>query len=145
MLREMKENDILVVQSIDRLGRNYEEIIEQWRYITKEKNAAIVVIDMPLLDTREERDLAGKLISDIILELLSYVAQTEREFIHKRQEEGIVAARQKGKHLGRKAKSIPDNYEKIYHLWKKGKISANAASKELGVARNTFLKWTRDK
>ena len=143
MLQKIEEKDTLVIQSIDRLGRNYEEIKEQWRIITKEKKAFIVVIDMPLLDTREERDLASRLISDIVLELLSYVAQTEREFIRKRQAEGILAAKEQGTHLGRKALQLPKNYEKIFHLWNKGELSANKASKKLGVSRNTFLKWAR--
>ena len=96
LLRKLKDGDTLVIKSIDRLGRNYEEILEQWRIITKEKSAAIVVLDMPLLDTRRNRDLTGTLIADIVLQLLSYVAQTEREFIHQRQAEGIAAAKARG-------------------------------------------------
>ena len=103
LLRKLKAGDTLVIKSIDRLGRNYDEIIEQWRIITKEKQAAIVVLDMPLLDTRQNRDLTGTLIADIVLQLLSYVAQTEREFIRQRQREGIEIARAKGIHIGRKA------------------------------------------
>ena len=102
LIRKLKNGDTLVIKSIDRLGRNYDEILEQWRLITKEKQAAIVVIDMPLLDTRQSRDLTGTLIADIVLQLLSYVAQTEREFIRQRQAEGIAAAKQQGVKFGRK-------------------------------------------
>ena len=109
LLKRIKPGDTLVIKSIDRLGRNYNEILEQWRVITKEKHTAIVVLDMPLLDTRQGRDLTGTLIADIVLQLLSYVAQTEREFIRQRQAEGIAAARARGKHLGRKPKEKPEN------------------------------------
>lgn len=102
LVRKLKDGDTLVVKSIDRLGRNYGEILEQWRIITKEKAAAIVVLDMPLLDTRKSRDLTGTLIADIVLQLLSYVAQTEREFIRQRQAEGIAAAKLRGVQFGRK-------------------------------------------
>ena len=105
LVRKLKGDDILVIKSIDRLGRNYEEIIEQWRIITKEKKAAIVVLDMPLLDTRQGRDLTGTLIADIVLQLLSYVAQTERDFIRQRQAEGIAAAKQKGVRLDQSRKN----------------------------------------
>lgn len=107
LLRKLKDGDTLVIKSIDRLGRNYEEILEQWRIITKEKSAAIVVLDMPLLDTRRNRDLTGTLIADIVLQLLSYVAQTEREFIHQRQAEGIAAAKARGVKFGRPRKALP--------------------------------------
>lgn len=110
LIKRIKPGDILVIKSIDRLGRNYDEILEQWRVITKEKQANIVVLDMPLLDTRQGRDLIGTLIADIVLQLLSYVAQTEREFIRQRQKEGIEAARANGVHLGRTAMERPDNY-----------------------------------
>ena len=100
LLRKLKSGDTLVIKSIDRLGRNYEEILEQWHVITKEKGAAIVVLDMPLLDTRRSRDLTGTLIADIVLQLLSYVAQTEREFIRQRQAEGIAAAKARGVKFG---------------------------------------------
>ena len=108
LLRKLKDGDTLVIKSIDRLGRNYEEILEQWRIITKEKSAAIVVLDMPLLDTRRNRDLTGTLIADIVLQLLSYVAQTEREFIHQRQAEGIAAAKARGVKFGRPRKALPE-------------------------------------
>ena len=104
MIRKMKSGDTIVIKSIDRLGRNYDEILEQWRIITKEKQVAVVVLDMPLLDTRQNRDLTGTLIADIVLQLLSYVAQTEREFIHQRQAEGIAAAKLQGVKFGRKPK-----------------------------------------
>ena len=111
LLRKLKDGDTLVIKSIDRLGRNYEEILEQWRIITKEKSAAIVVLDMPLLDTRRNRDLTGTLIADIVLQLLSYVAQTEREFIHQRQAEGIAAAKARGVKFGRPRKVLPEAVE----------------------------------
>ena len=110
LLNILQEGDTLVIKSIDRLGRNYEDILDQWRIITKEKKAAIVVLDMPLLDTRQNRNLTGTLIADIVLQLLSYVAQTEREFIHQRQAEGIAAARQRGVRFGPPCKERPSNY-----------------------------------
>ena len=140
----LTKQDVLVVQSIDRLGRNYEEIIEEWRSITKDIGAAIVVIDMPLLDTRKEQDLAGTLISDIVLQLLSYVAQAEREFTRKRQAEGIAAARARGVHMGRLKLKRPRGYKMVYEKWKQGSFSATRAARELGVSRNTFLSWARD-
>ena len=143
LIDKCRPGDTLVIKSIDRLGRNYEEILEQWRIITKEKQTSIVVLDMPLLDTRKGRDLTGTLIADIVLQLLSYVAQTERDFIRKRQAEGIAAARNRGEHLGRKPKEKPDNYPAIYTLWKNGTLSARRAAKTLGVSPKTFLKWTR--
>ena len=116
LLRKLKDGDTLVIKSIDRLGRNYEEILEQWRIITKEKSAAIVVLDMPLLDTRRNRDLTGTLIADIVLQLLSYVAQTEREFIHQRQAEGIAAAKARGVKFGRPRKVLPEGSAKSKHV-----------------------------
>ena len=141
---KLTSDDVLVVQSIDRLGRNYEEIIEEWRTVTKDIGAAIVVLDMPILDTRKERDLAGELISDIVLQLLSYVAQTEREFNHKRQAEGIAAAKARGVKFGREPMPIPANFDNVYSRWKSGDMSATKAATELSVCRNTFLKWTRE-
>ena len=114
LVRKLKDGDTLVVKSIDRLGRNYEEILEQWRIITKEKAAAIVVLDMPLLDTRKSRDLTGTLIADIVLQLLSYVAQTEREFIRQRQAEGIAAAKARGVQFGRRPKEKPPELAGIH-------------------------------
>lgn len=143
LLRKLKAGDTLVIKSIDRLGRNYDEIIEQWRIITKEKQAAIVVLDMPLLDTRQGRDLTGTLIADIVLQLLSYVAQTEREFIKRRQAEGIAAAKQRGVQFGPKPIEKPEDYEFCRNAWERGELSAREAGKRLGVSHNTFLKWVR--
>ena len=145
MLRKIKKDDTLIVKSIDRLGRNYDEILEQWRIITKEKRAAIVVLDMPLLDTRQNRDLTGTLIADIVLQLLSYVAQTEREFIRQRQQEGIAAAKAKGVKFGREPIPRPTEFERLYSQWSEGKISARCAARELHVSHNTFIKWTNSK
>ena len=141
LLRKMKKGDILVIKSIDRLGRNYDEIIEQWRVITKEKEVAIVVLDMPLLDTRQGRDLTGTLIADIVLQLLSYVAQTEREFIKRRQAEGIAAAKAKGVKFGAQPMARPANYAENLALWQNGEISAREAGRRIGVTHKTFLKW----
>lgn len=143
LLRKLKQDDVLVVKSIDRLGRNYEEILEQWRVITKEKKAAIVVLDMPLLDTRQSRDLVGTLIADIVLQLLSYVAQTEREFIKQRQKEGIAAAKARGVRFGRAPMEHPADYDKVYAVWKQGDISAREAGRRLNISYKTFLKWAR--
>ena len=144
LMRKLKAGGTLVIKSIDRLGRNYDEILEQWRLLTKEKQIAIVVLDMPLLDTRQGRDLTGVLIADIVLQLLSYVAQTEREFNHQRQAEGIAAAKARGVHFGRKYKDRGENYKSVMASWRKGKISGRAAAKELGVAHGTFQRWCRD-
>ena len=144
LVKKLKPGDTLVIKSIDRLGRNYDEILEQWRIITKEKRADIVVLDMPLLDTRQGRDLTGTLIADIVLQLLSYVAQTEREYIRQRQAEGIAAARAKGKHLGRRPKEKPENYPAVFVRWRNGELSARKAAQELGVNHKTFLKWTEE-
>ena len=144
MLRKLKNGDTLIIKSIDRLGRNYNEILEQWRIITKEKQTAIVVLDMPLLDTRQGRDLTGTLIADIVLQLLSYVAQTEREFIKRRQAEGIAAAKARGVQFGAKPKSRPDEFIRLVQLWREGSISARAAAKRIGVSHTTFLRWERE-
>ncbi len=141
LLRKLKPGDTLVLKSIDRLGRNYDEILEQWRLLTKEKHVEIVVLDMPLLDTRQGRDLMGTLIADIVLQLLSYVAQTEREFIRQRQAEGIAAAKARGVRFGRKPKKRPEEYERLREEWRAGRISARAAARQLGVAHRTFMKW----
>ena len=140
MVRKLKKDDTLVVKSIDRLGRNYEEILEQWRIITKEKQAAIVVLDMPLLDTRQNRDLTGTLIADIVLQLLSYVAQTEREFIRQRQAEGIAAAKRNGKRLGRPPLPLPEGFDGICIKCKTGQISTRQAAQILGMKHSTFYK-----
>ena len=141
LVRKLKDGDTLVVKSIDRLGRNYEEILEQWRIITKEKAAAIVVLDMPLLDTRKSRDLTGTLIADIVLQLLSYVAQTAREFIRQRQAEGIAAAKLWGLQFGRKPIEDPLEYPMVLETWHRKKLSTRVASARLSVTRNTFQKW----
>lgn len=143
LCRKLKHGDILFIKSIDRLGRNYSEILEQWRYLTKEKKIAIVVLDMPLLDTRKGKDLTGELIADIVLQLLSYVAQTEREFIRQRQAEGIAAARARGVQFGRKPIPKPEGFEPIYLRWKNDELSARQAAQEFGVAHQTFLKWAK--
>lgn len=144
LLRKLKNGDTLVVKSIDRLGRNYNEILEQWRFITKEKQAAIVVLDMPLLDTCQSRDLTGTLIADIVLQLLSYVAQTEREFIRQRQAEGIAAAKQRGVKFGRKPMQRPEAFCTVKMQWKRGKLSARNAAKQLGITHSTFLRWAKE-
>ena len=144
LVRKLKKDDLLYIKSIDRLGRNYAEILEQWRIITKEKGAAIVVLDMPLLDTRRNRDLTGTLIADIVLQLLSYVAQTEREFIHQRQAEGIAAAKARGVKFGRPRKALPEGFGEVKVRWERGELSARAAGKLLGVTHRSFLLWAQD-
>ena len=144
LMQKLKPDDTLVIKSIDRLGRNYEEILEQWRFITKKRQAAIVVLDMPLLDTRQGRDLTGTLIADIVLQLLSYVAQTEREFIHQRQAEGIVAAKARGVKFGRKPMERPVKFQTIRAEWESGQISARKAAARLGITHKTFLKWVEE-
>lgn len=144
LLKKLKPGDIVVIKSIDRLGRNYDEILEQWRILTKEKHADVVVLDMPLLDTRQGRDLTGTLIADIVLQLLSYVAQTEREFIKQRQREGIEIAKANGVHLGRRAMERPENYEKVKSAWMKGELSGREAARLLGVSHTSFRSWMRN-
>lgn len=144
MVRKLKNSDTLVIKSIDRLGRNYDEILEQWRIITKEKQVAIVVLDMPLLDTRQNRDLTGTLIADIVLQLLSYVAQTEREFIRQRQAEGIAAAKAQGVKFGRKPMERPAQFESLREQWQRNELSARAAAKQLGITHRTFLRWANE-
>lgn len=143
LMRKLKDGDTLVIKSIDRLGRNYDEILEQWRVIRKEKGASIVVLDMPLLNTAQSKDLTGTLIADIVLQLLSYVAQTEREFIRQRQAEGIAAAKARGVKFGRQAMERPTEYEYIKAQWQRKELSARAAAKQLGITHGTFLKWVR--
>jgi len=132
--------DVLVVKSIDRLGRNYKEILEQWACITKTRGAAIVVLDMPLLDTREGRDLTGTLVADIVLQLLSYVAQTERELIRQRQAEGIAAALERGVRFGPERIPMPEGFEELAEDWWNGYVTATDAGKMLGVSRKTFTR-----
>lgn len=144
LLCKLKAGDVLVVKSIDRLGRNYSDILEQWRVLTKEKGVAIVVIDMPLLDTRSNRDLTGTLIADIVLQLLSYVAETERTFIRQRQREGIDAALARGQRFGPPPKERPQELAYYAELWAEGKITARYAARKLNLFHTTFLKWARE-
>lgn len=141
MLRRLKTGDLLIIKSIDRLGRNYDEILDQWRIITKEKRADIRVLDMPLLDTSNHRDLTGTLIADIVLQLLSYVAQSERESIRQRQAEGIAAAKARGVKFGRPRLLPPDDFYKVYASWRKKEINSRQAAHILGASQPTFLKW----
>ena len=141
MVRRLRRDDLLYIKSIDRLGRNYGEIQDQWRILTKEKGVDIVVLDMPLLDTRQGRDLTGVLIADIVLQLLSYVAQTEREFIRQRQAEGIAAAKANGVQFGRPPKERPEIFETLQEAWQRKELSARSAAKQLGIDHKTFLLW----
>ena len=138
LLRKLKKDDLLYIKSIDRLGRNYEEILEQWRHLTKEKGIDIVVLDMPLLDTRRGKDLMGTFLSDIVLQVLSFVAENERTNIKQRQAEGIAAAKAKGVRFGRPPKPLPENFHICYQRWKKGEITGTAAAKECGMPLATF-------
>ena len=138
LVRALRANDVLVVKSIDRLGRNYTEILEQWSLITKKREAAIVVLDMPLLDTRQSRDLTGTLISDIVLQLLSYVAQTERENIRQRQMEGIAAAKARGVHFGPMAKTPPENFEALRQAWREKELTLREAASACGMPKSSF-------
>ena len=144
MLRKVKCGDTIVIKSIDRLGRNYDDILAQWRILTKEKQMAIVVLDMPLLNTMQDRDLTGTLIADIVLQLLSYVAQTEREFIRQRQAEGIAAAKKQGVQFGRRPMERPAAFDELSALWQNHEISARAAAKQLGITHSTFLRWVKE-
>ena len=138
MVKKLKPGDLLCVLSIDRLGRNYEEIQDQWRRLTKEIGADISVIDMPLLDTRNGKDLMGTFIADLVLQILSFVAQNERENIRKRQAQGIAAAKARGVKFGRPPRPLPENYHSAYQRWKAGKITGTAAAKECGMPLSTF-------
>lgn len=144
LMRKLKAGDILVVKSIDRLGRSYDEILEQWRTITKKMNVGMVVLDMPLLDTRHENDLTGTLISDIVLQLLSYVAQTERENIRIRQREGIAAARARGVHMGRPQIAVPESFYNVKQRYILGEVTCRQAAESLGISATTFLWWTKN-
>lgn len=144
MIKRMRRGDLLVVKSIDRLGRNYTEILEQWRHITKEIGADIFVIDMPLLDTqKKDGDLTGVFVADLVLQILAYVAQTEREFIRQRQKEGIAVAKSKGVQFGRPPKECPEGFEEIYIRWNSGEISLRTAAETLGVSHSTFYRWCK--
>ena len=145
LLKKLRPGDVLFVKSIDRLGRNYNEILEQWRVITKEKEAAIVVLDMPLLDTRSNRDLTGTLIADIVLQLLSYVAQTEREFIKQRQAEGIAAAKARGVKFGHPLNPLPPDLDAVVTEYMTGAFTSREAAKRLEISQTKFLKWYHEK
>ena len=138
MVRKMKKDDLLYIKSIDRLGRNYAEILEQWRILTKEKGIDIVVLDMPLLDTRQGKDLVGTFLSDVVLQVLSFVAENERTNICQRQAEGIAAAKARGVRFGRPPKPLPENFHQLYQQWKNGKITGTAAAKACGMPLSTF-------
>lgn len=138
LVRRLKKDDLLYIKSIDRLGRNYAEILEQWRILTKEKGIDIVVLDMPLLDTRRGKDLMGTFLSDIVLQVLSFVAENERTNIRQRQAEGIAAAKARGVRFGRPPRPLPENFHEMYQLWKAGKITAEAAAKACQMPPSTF-------
>ena len=138
LLRKLKKDDLLTIKSIDRLGRNYEEILQHWRMLTKEKGIDIVVLDMPLLDTRRGKDLMGTFLSDIVLQVLSFVAENERTNIRQRQAEGIAAAKARGVKFGRPSKPLPEGFDEAYQQWKHGEITGSAAAKECGMPLATF-------
>lgn len=140
MLKRLKEDDLLYIKSIDRLGRNYEEILEQWRLLTREKKVDIVVLDMPLLDTRRGKDLMGTFLSDIVLQVLSFVAENERKNIRERQKEGIHAARLRGVQFGRPQNPLPDNFEMAYHSWQSGEMTVREAAQWCGMPSSTFYR-----
>lgn len=144
LVRKLKKDDLLYVKSIDRIGRNYEEILEEWRKITKEKGADIVVLDMPLLDTRRGKDLIGSFIADLVLQILSFVAQTEREFIHQRQTEGIKAAKARGVRFGRPPVQIPAGFGYSYDRWKRHKVTVSDIARGYNISRATCLRMLKD-
>lgn len=138
LLQKLKKDDLLYIKSIDRLGRNYEEILQQWRLLTKEKGVDIVILDMPLLDTRQGRDLLGTFIADLVLQILSFVAQNEREYIRSRQAEGIAAARARGTRFGRPPLPLPENFLCVFQRWENGELTGAAAARECGMPLSTF-------
>ncbi len=138
LLKKMRKGDLLYIKSIDRLGRNYQEIKNQWQYLTQKKQIDIVVLDMPLLDTREGKDLMGTFISDLILQLLSYVAENERNMIRQRQSEGIAAAKSRGVKFGKPPMKLPDNFEQEYQNWKRGEITGIQAAERCHMPKSTF-------
>ncbi len=138
LVRKLKRDDLLYVKSIDRLGRNYAEILEQWRILTKEKGIDIVVLDMPLLDTRRGKDLMGTFLSDIVLQVLSFVAENERSNIRQRQAEGIAAAKARGVRFGRPSAPLPENFGQIWLQWKTGRISGTVAARLCGMPLSSF-------
>ena len=138
LVKKLKPDDLLYIKSIDRLGRNYVEILEQWRVLAREKRVDIVVLDMPLLDTRRGKDLMGTFLSDIVLQVLSFAAENERTNIRQRQAEGIAAAKARGVRFGRPPKPLPENFHSAYQRWKGGAITGTAAAKECGMPLATF-------
>ena len=138
LLRRLRPGDLLCITNIDRLGRNYEEIQRQWRLLTKEKKVDILVLDMPLLDTRRDKDLLGTFIADLVLQVLSFVAQNERENIRKRQAEGIAAAKKKGIRFGRPPRPLPAEFPTVLRLWSDGKMTLADAAKTCGMAESSF-------
>ena len=146
LVKKLRKGDVLIVLSIDRLGRNYDEIQNQWRIITKVKQVDIVVLDMPLLDTRKkgDQDLTGTFIADMVLQILAYVAQIERENIKQRQKEGIYAAKSRGVIFGRPRKDVPQNFKEIKNQWLQNQITSRQAAKALGIAQSTFLRWVQE-
>ena len=144
LVKKVKAGDLLYILSIDRLGRNYEEIQNQWRILTKEKGVDICVLDMPLLDTRQGKDLMGTFIADLVLQILSFVAQSERENIRKRQEQGIAAAKARGVRFGRPEIPIPDNFEKIVSDWEKKRVSLNETLELCNMSEATFYRKLRE-
>ena len=144
LIRRLKPGDLVAVQSIDRLGRNYREILDQWRLLTKKKRVDMVVLDMPLLDTRQTgQDLTGTFVADLVLQILSYVAQTEREFIRQRQAEGIAAAKRRGTRFGRPPVPLPDNFRQVEAAWRAGRTSLAEALAKTGLKRSTFYLKSR--
>ena len=142
LIKILKEQDILVIKEIDRLGRNYEEILEQWQVITKEIKADIVVLDMPLLDTRTRKEnLTGTFIADLVLQILSYVAETERQSIKQRQREGIEAAKKRGVKFGRPCIPVPEEFYDLKEKWLNKKITSREAATTINVSQDTFLRW----
>lgn len=145
LIKKLKPGDLLIIKSIDRLGRNYTEILEQWRIITKIKKANIKVVEMPLLNTEiGHGDLTGVFISDLVLQILAYVAETERVFIKQRQAEGIAIAKRRGVRFGRERVELPKDFEKYCTLWKEGKISVRQGAETLGMSRTTFYRRCRE-
>jgi DNA invertase Pin-like site-specific DNA recombinase len=144
MLRRLKKGDRLIVKSIDRLGRNYRDVMEQWRVITKKIGADITVLDMPLLDTTREKDLLGTLISDIVLQILSYVAENERTTIRQRQAEGIAAAKARGVRFGRPEVSLPENFDDIFREWNNKRITVQEALRAAGISQSTFYRKVKE-
>lgn len=140
---QLREGDVLVIKSIDRLGRNYKQICEEWREITREIKANIKVLDMPVLDTTRTEGLIGEVISDIVLQLLSYVAEQERAFIKQRQAEGIKLAKEKGKRLGKPPIEYPENWDNVYKVWESGAITAREAMKQLNLKPTSFYKLAK--